>query len=117
MLEYIDFVSSLRKADVFPFLLPNVFCDKVLFYHFVMVYTMNILLVLQLLMVRVATISIFFSFLKFQFLHGFFKDLHPDDQVLCSFGQLNKEITSAVFGTKVSNNLKVILFFWNLYTI
>lgn len=66
MLEYIDFVSSIRKADVFQFLLPNVFCDK------------------------------------FQFLHGFFKDLHPDDQVLCRFGQLSKEIKSAVSRTQLA---------------
>lgn len=66
MLEYIDFVSSLRKSDAFPFLLPNVLCNK------------------------------------FQFLHGFFKDLHPDNQVLYSFGQLNKEITSAVFRTQLA---------------
>lgn len=65
---------------------------------------MNVLLLLQLLMVRIATISIFV--LKFQFLHGFFKDLHPDDQVLCRFGQLSKEIKSAVSRTQVSNNLK-----------
>lgn len=78
---------------------------------------MNILLLLQLLMVRVATISIFVFLLKFQFLHGFFKDLHPDDQVLCSFRQLNKEITSAVFRSKVSNNLKVILFLAFVYNI
>lgn len=67
---------------------------------------MNVLLLLQLLMVRIATISIFVFILKFQFLHGFFKDLHPGDQVLCRFGQLSKEIKSAVSRTQVSNNLK-----------
>lgn len=77
---------------------------------------MNVLLLLQLLMVRIATISIFVFILKFQFLHGFFKDLHPDDQVLCSFGQLSKEIKSAVSRTQVSNNLKSMysFLFWLL---